>query len=420
MRPTEGFCDLPSLLFEIHESSPQQECVFRQVDEHGIRNCDIEIPEEDCVTARSHFNSILFISGVFSGVRQNKSKVMQVFSDLAGLLLCEEHACYRRSLRLQWEQEFGERRTEILSELEDYYGKPGSSYEAENEKGFTRLFRNIDEKGVARKVTKVLEKQAGVRDRDTGCVYIISPEGKDFQGMLKIGFSKKHPQGSRFRSYKGCFGNFDPIKIRAVTYARRVEQLLLSEFSCVRYKRHCRKCDKAHIEWLKIDAKAIVNSLDKWCDFFDNTNTYKANGQFMTLPQEGLELPSPVLPEYLRQQRSANSTPSKGTPRGKTPSKKSASKNSSGKKAFSRGPPKKDTPTPGAPTETIIETPRKIRPQSSLPTSPLYPHSKSPTVTTIVVPSSGTPDSVPEGNDSDGEDSDVGFLAAVIRRLKFI
>jgi hypothetical protein len=344
---------------------------------------------------------------------------MQVFSDLASLLLCEEHASYRISLRSQWEQEFGERRTEILSELVDYYGKPGSPYEAKDEKGFTKFFQNIDEKGVAKKVSKVLEKQVGVRDRETGCVYIISPQGEDFQGMLKIGYSKKHPQLDRFAPHKGCFGEFGTIQMRPVTYAHRVEQLLLSEFSCVRYKRHCKKCATTHIEWLKTDAQTIVNSLNKWCDFFDNTNTYKDNGQFMTLPKEGLELPFPVSLEYLRQMRSANSTPSKGTPRGKTLSKKSASKDSSGKKTFSRGPPNKDTPTTGAPDETIIETPTKMRPQSAFPTSHLHPRLKNPTITTIAVPSSDTEDSVPEGNEFDREESEIGFLASVFRRLVF-
>lgn len=434
MKPIEGFCDLPVLLFDIHESSHQQECVFHQVDEHGIRNCIIEIREEDCNSARSYFNSILFIRNVYCDERQNTSEVLQVFHDLAGLLLCDEHASYRRQLRLQWAREFKERRSEILSELEDYYGKPGSSDGTEDDKKeafagptrpfatkeFTRLCLKNDEEGVAKKVTKVLEKQAGVRSRETGCVYIISPQGKDFQGMLKIGYSKNHPQAGRYTPHEACFGKFETIEMRTVTYAQRVEQLLLPEFSCVRYKKHCEKCDIAHIEWLKVDAKTLMKSLNKWCDFFDKVNIYKRNGQFMTLPEGGLELPSPALPEHLRQNRSASSTPSRRT-RGKTPSEDSASKDSSRKKKKpSKGSPKKDTPPEGAPTEAIMETPTKtFRPHSSSSTSPSYSHLKTPTITTTVVPSSDKLDSMPEGDDVDREESEVESLTSVFRRLNF-
>ncbi|KAJ5358608.1 uncharacterized protein N7496_011021 [Penicillium cataractarum] len=434
MKPTEGFCDLSVLLFDIHESSHQQECVFHQVDEHGTQNCIIEIREEDCNLARSHFNDILFIRNVYCDERQNTSKVLDVFNHLAGLLLCGEHASYRRPLRLQWVREFKERRSEILSELEDYYGKPGSSDGAEDDKKevfadpsrpfatkeLTRLCLKIDEEGVAKKVTKVLDQQLGAQSRETGCVYIISPQDTEFQGVLKIGYSKKHPQAARFINHERCFGEFEIIKMRPVTYARRVEQLLLSEFSRVRYKKYCEICKTTHLEWLKIDSETLVESLNKWCDFFDKVNTYKKDGEFMTLPEEGLELPSPVLPEHLRQNRCVSWTPSKGTPRGKTPSKDSASKGSSKKKKPSKDSPKKDTPIEGAPTQTVMETPTKtFRPQSSSSTSPSYPQFKIPTITTTVIPSSDKLDSMPEGNDVDREESEVGGLTSAIRRLNF-
>jgi hypothetical protein len=272
---------------------------------------------------------------------------------------------------------------------------------------FKKLWPEIKEEEVALKVTKKLSQPLGVTDQMTGCVYIISPRDAKFRGMLKVGFSKKHPKFSRFKSYQGCIGSFDVIKVKSVTCAHRVEQLLFAEFSHVHYGMKCQKCLGTHQEWLKIDKKAILESLNKWCSFFDETAPYKPDGQLDTLPEDGPTLPSPVLRKYLSQGRSAKSSPLK------TPSKKAGTKKS----------PSKETPTKKSPARTTPETPTKtFQHHSSSLASPSNYHLKIPTITTTALTSSDGEDSTTQEtemeNELDPEADTVGWISA-FRRLVF-
>ncbi|KAJ5449726.1 uncharacterized protein N7458_006175 [Penicillium daleae] len=306
---------------------------------------------------RALFDSIRSIPEVRFDVREDAFALLDVFDELASHLLCVEHAIHYQSLRSQWIWEFGRRRIEILSELEKYYGRINHGDEDEDnsddgEKSdtsltqsltiteFKKLCPEIKEEEVARKVTKKLEQNVGEQGKLTGCVYIISPNDTEFHGMLKIGCTKVHPEVSRFAPHNRCLGSFETIAVRPVTYAQRVEQLLLAEFSHARYSKKCRKCGRVHNEWLEIKVDVIVKSLDKWCDFFSKFSPYKKDGRLGTLAEEVI-LPPPVSREYFSP-RSANSTPLKNTSSVKDSMGKGSRKKNSAKKAPAEKTPKKE------------------------------------------------------------------------------
>jgi hypothetical protein len=411
---------------------------------------------------RALFDSIRSIPDVRFDVREDAFALLDVFDELASHLLCVEHAIHCQSLRSQWIWEFGRRRIEILSELEKYYGRINHGDEDEDnsddgEKSdtsltqsltiteFKKLCPEIKEEEVARKVTKKLEQNVGEQGKLTGCVYIISPNDTEFHGMLKIGCTKVHPEVSRFAPHNRCLGSFETIAVRPVTYAQRVEQLLLAEFSHARYSKKCRKCGRVHNEWLEIKVDIIVKSLDKWCDFFNKFSPYKKDGRLGTLAEEVI-LPPPVSREYFSP-RSANSTPLKNTssvkdsmgkgskkknsakkapaektPKKRTPSGKESTEKGSGKKGSAKQPPTEKTPTKstssGILTETLLEI---IQHRPSSPTSPSLSGLKDPTSTTTVIQSSYEEDSEPEKNEVDPAEFEPApiaeWLTSRLRRL---
>jgi hypothetical protein len=272
---------------------------------------------------------------------------------------------------------------------------------------FKKLWPDMKEEDVALKVTKILNKPLGVKSQVTGCVYIISPQDTDeFKGMLKVGFSNKHPKHSRFKAHKHCFGSFNVIQVRSVTCAYRVEQLLFAEFSPVRYGMKCQRqnCPDTHQEWLKIDEETILESLNKWCRFFDESVPYRLDGQLDTLPEEGPALPTPVLRPHLRPARSTRSSPQT------TPSKKDK------KKKILPG----ETPIRKARAGTPTETPTKtFQHQSSPHASPSHSGPKIPKITATALPDSDGEDLATQESDMGPEEATVGWLAATIRRLVF-
>jgi hypothetical protein len=423
MEPAKDhFYPLQILLFDLHISFNHHKpiapvtCVF---DKCGTRNCASETSEGNRDLARSHFKSILTIPNVHD-VRENTSKLLKTFHELANLLLCDEHAIHCRLLRSQWIWEFERRRAETLSDLKQYYEpmNHGDLDEEENEEeevdaipahsfptaGFKKLWPDMKEEDVALRVTEKLNQPLGPHSKLTGCVYIISPRATEFKGMLKVGYTCKHPKLYRFSYHKRCMGPFDVIKVRSVTCAQRVEQLLFAEFSHVRYGMRCQNCPTTHKEWFKIDKEIILESLDKWCSFFDETAPYRPDGQLGALPEDGSILLSPVLKQALRQARSARSSPFN------TPSKKADKKQS----------PRRETATRNARTGTPPETPTKrSQHKSSFLVSPSNSGLKVPTITTTPLPDSDGEYSATQESTMDPEEPTVGLLAAAFRRLGF-
>ncbi|KAJ5690134.1 hypothetical protein N7462_004526 [Penicillium macrosclerotiorum] len=439
----DQFHSLTTSIHDAHQSLPIK-CVFYTSSKSGTKKCEGEISRHDWDMVTSYFNSILHIPNLLSDDQKNAFKLLQVFDNLARHSLCGEHALHRILLKDQWLSEFKKLKSEIVEELEYYWGainhedsdtaKDEEDGDLEEDtdvrpahelpiKKFMALCPNIDEEEVARKVSQKLEQPLGKRSRMYGCVYIISPMDGRFEGMLKIGFSQRPPENNRFPIHRGCFGEFEVIAVKSVKFAHRVEQILLAEFSGVRFGRKCEKvkCPSTHQEWLKIKTETIIESLDKWCTFFDEVTPYNAQDRFKKL-SEDVELPSPASREYLRQGSSTRSTP-KRTPQNNTSARKVSARKTPVKENDAEYTPTKKAPAKRTPTKnTSAGTPTKSSQDWTSPhTSPSYSRLKYPTISTTTFPSSDEEDSKEQVSEIGPEEfapPPVGPLAVRLRNLK--
>lgn len=176
-----------------------------------------------------------------------------------------------------------------------------------------RLSGVTTDEQIARKVTKLLEKDLGGKDGNMGFIYVIAHPR--VEGMYKVGYtaSKKHPNDGRFEQHNRCYPELRVVKSRSIPRARRFEQVLFAEFSrehCELQER-CTFCKKTHKEWLKINQETLLQSLEKWATFADNHDLYDADGRF----KNDIELPSPALNPTGRKRLSDISIKKKRKPR---------------------------------------------------------------------------------------------------------
>lgn len=181
----------------------------------------------------------------------------------------------------------------------------------------------------AKHVTFLLLEDLGDLDKKSAFIYLIShPQETD---MFKIGISEIYSK--RSKQHVSCYGDGTLIKKIWIPFARRIEQVMLTEFRLKRHKlaETCPTCRTVHGEWIKSSTKApLVTSLHKWIRFA-HEEPYNKEGLF----DYKVELPSPAW-------QGTNTV----SPRSKTP------KSSSKKKSEQ---PEDASPSPE-------ETPSKIKP----------------------------------------------------------
>lgn len=278
-----SFCSLSDLLDWTLSDPPAAQCAYLV---RGNKSCSRPISRKKCNSVRSLFANLFDVLNELSGVFNDKTPLFEVFDEIVKIVICGNHAKYATEVRDQWlrELDFKKTRLCISSKLEEYYGvgKGDDSDEKEDESALsgqpssTGFVRRTPDIQVLEKVTKVLEQKLGDTDKKSGWNYIIS--SPNFPAMLKIGFTIYPPEIQRFQTHKRCYQEFDVITTDLIPYARRVEQLVLAEFSRVHCERteKCQKCDSTHREWLEIDKETLLESLNKWIRFAE---TYPYNQQ---------------------------------------------------------------------------------------------------------------------------------------------
>jgi hypothetical protein len=118
---------------------------------------------------------------------------------------------------------------------------------------------------VALKVTTTILEQLKEKDSQAGNIYLIAHPQEP--NMFKIGHTNNIEV--RFNNHKQCYGDFKEIKIDFIPYARRIEQLMLAEFSKKHYRlrEKCPRCGAIHKEWIKASKASLIKALNKWIKF---------------------------------------------------------------------------------------------------------------------------------------------------------
>ena len=324
-----SFCSLSKLLAWTHCEPAVVPCAYlvRQTK----TPCSKRITQKNCAAASLLFENLLDILDEISGVPGDTNLLSDVLDGLAKVVICGNHSRYDGQARTQWLREFGDKELalHILSTLKELYGVGTALYSDKNseedhpeEDGFdeeedysvlstqsssilfVRRTPDIHEFEVAKKLTELLERPLGVNDRPAGHIYVFSTNTPK---MFKIGYSKLPPKVYRLRVHKACYPVVDKIRSECIPYARRVEQLVLTEFSSVHCKlaEDCQKCSRSHEEWLEIDQETLMASIDKWIEFV-NSDPYNPKGKLY----KNVLLPPPASGRDRR--GGTNSTPTKG------------------------------------------------------------------------------------------------------------
>lgn len=134
---------------------------------------------------------------------------------------------------------------------------------------FTSCSKNtLSQVQVAKKVALLAKQRLGKNSRNTGYIYLFS---STFPGMVKIGYSRIHPEEQRLPNHKACYGEIQKILEVKTLYPYRVEQFVLTELSAVHCKlrEECHKCKTHHQEWLEIDRERLERTVRKWIAFVD-------------------------------------------------------------------------------------------------------------------------------------------------------
>jgi hypothetical protein len=124
-----------------------------------------------------------------------------------------------------------------------------------------------------------------------------------------------------------------------IPYARRVEQLVLAELENKHYKLVKCRCGSAHIEWLEIDEKTLLETVRKWVDFVQ-TLPYNASGNL----KAAAVLPFPAL---IRKRPRASRNPSSGKKASTSGKKESTPRKKDSTPRKNDSTPRKKDSTPG-------------------------------------------------------------------------
>ncbi|GFF25909.1 hypothetical protein IFM61606_09579 [Aspergillus udagawae] len=156
--------------------------------------------------------------------------------------------------------------------------------------GALRRTITMEETEVAQRVTWRLEQCLEGRDKTPGWIYVMRPH--NLHGLLKIGCTRRPME--RLKQLNSCYGKSELIMMKYSRYARRVEYVLMIEFSNNRYNLDCQKCMSNHRELFAIDKEILLRSLTKWINFVESPS-YSKSGEL--LPEA--VLPPPASKDYL-------------------------------------------------------------------------------------------------------------------------
>lgn len=141
-------------------------------------------------------------------------------------------------------------------------------------------------------VTGLLLENLGSLDQEPGFIYLIGhPQEKQ---MVKVGHTVNLEK--RLNEHKNCLGGYERISTTYIRFARRIEQLILTEFRLQRCKLvdKCDKCHAAHEEWIHAKNRGpLIKSLKKWIGFANGDRSpYEIKDERHVDSQ--VDLPSPA------------------------------------------------------------------------------------------------------------------------------
>lgn len=314
-----SFCSLSDLVERTHCKHPFIPCSFLVL--RGKSPCTQPINKKNIETARLHLTDLL---DILSGVHRGNFTLAGVADELAKLFLCVKHKDYFEQAGNQWSNELGDKMVAsyILCELDKIKRVAIASRsirkeDADVEGHASRLSQRSltefvpfspmkKEADVPHNITALLEKNLGIKDKPAGWIYVFS---STFPGMLKIGYSASDPEESRIRDHKLCYKDISVIKLYLTPNPRRIEQLVLKELTMIHCKlaEGCTRCNTCHGEWLRTDAKSLLETVEKWIGFMNaKPSPYNRDG---TLKKDAV-LPDPAFKRE-RRRSSTNSTPTR-------------------------------------------------------------------------------------------------------------
>ncbi|KAJ5385087.1 hypothetical protein N7517_002998 [Penicillium concentricum] len=196
---------------------------------------------------------------------------------------------------------------------------PGTEFEL-----FQPESRSSGKPNVPLLVTAELLKPLGETDRKSGYIYLISHPREP--KMFKIGFSTELER--RFDEHRRCYEKFSKVASDFIPYVRRIEQLIIIEFSLKHYrlKEKCTSCHKTHKEWLQVNKATLLKSFNKWVQFakalespYDKEGNFKTKTVALPPPAMNFKSRSPTPTKKGSRRRSdiapsQESTPSKAAP----------------------------------------------------------------------------------------------------------
>ncbi|KAJ5113936.1 hypothetical protein N7456_002470 [Penicillium angulare] len=133
-------------------------------------------------------------------------------------------------------------------------------------------------------LTLVMKKNLSSEDKKTGYIYVIYFPGSP--GKLKVGTSEIHCKDARFKNHQECFPGCDLIYCKSVGNARRVEQIIFTDFEDNRrlMKHPCSNlnCRQKHTEFFEVGKAELFARIDKWREWMDSMDErpYSKGGVF--------------------------------------------------------------------------------------------------------------------------------------------
>ncbi|CAI7565703.1 unnamed protein product [Penicillium bialowiezense] len=303
------FCSLAELAVWTPSDTPSPQCAY--IVSTGYP-CKSRMNRKASHEAKSVVLENLGIFTAPSGGYTDASRLFKFLQSLANIHLCHIHRKHNSQATAQWLDDFREKRAFITAKLEESYKtgightRAGESGDEKDEFDSSDMRTSSDENGsddeeslfiqkqdvsrlsghssspirvvrptltfseseVAKAVSCLLERPIENKSKEHGHIYVIRPV--DLHGKLKVGFSIKHPEISRFRKHEKCYRKFEILMTKLIPYAYRVEQLVLTELFNKRCAFDCQKCESTHKELLDIDKESLLKCLDKWSSFVES------------------------------------------------------------------------------------------------------------------------------------------------------
>ncbi|KAJ5615651.1 hypothetical protein N7537_000765 [Penicillium hordei] len=310
--PANVFIHLSSLLEIAY--GPILRCVQLK---DGADPCSNKIAGANLESVKGYFRQLFAILNEPDRKFHDKDGVFdEVLTELIDRCLCRRrHRQNSDDAKSQWLKELynDEKRHQLRCKMQPYLFEsleedsinstppPATEFELCNSKQAP-----IDKYDVQLNVTRELLKPLTEHDKKDGFIYLISHPREP--KMFKVGHTIDLE--ARFSNHKRCYEEFCVLKKEYISYAHRIEQLIIAEFSLKHYKlkEKCKRCDRSHKEWLQVKQEKLVKSFNKWVKFTKaEKRPYDENGRFKS---RTVALPSPAM-DF----KPPTPTPKKSTPR---------------------------------------------------------------------------------------------------------